>query len=196
MNIQLTPTFLLTAAIVLSVSANGFAQHAHSDIAIGHDAANKIQIEADLDEAIELQPIAPGGLISGYSIDDPGWNVLEVDEPDEGLFSFVGDGSQMRLHVDSLTGDLVVRDPEGGLADIGPFFDLGNDFHKHLLFHSAGAEIGDHFSATFHLSDTGGNLLDSDPFTLRFTVVPEPATLAVFGFFATFLRPGRRRKGR
>ncbi|NLX14075.1 MAG: PEP-CTERM sorting domain-containing protein [Phycisphaerales bacterium] len=66
--------------------------------------------------------------------------------------------------------------------------------HEHMSFYfwlaADGSDIGNEVSVTFSAFDMGGLYTASDPFTLTFVVVPEPASLGllILGGLVTFAR--------
>jgi hypothetical protein len=86
-----------------------------------------------------------------------------------------------------------------GLIDMGPLFNgvpTGNHWHgQHMAFSSPGVydvtfQLVD-LNATNGLAATYGVLADSPTYTLRFTAVPEPASLAAIAPAALLLRRKR-----
>lgn len=195
--------FLLTA-----VGAPAFAQHGHgADPIVGRTAAGKLAIEADLDECFQL-PAIEGSSIPGYAgwaLDDPGFFALDEDEPAEDFFK-LGVGADIRLKCIAIDPALKVRDGEAlgfpvKISAAGHQFTLGDhQLHVHPVWHidsldSSFNPLQTEWHATFTLIDVGTTgYLESDPFTMCFTNVPEPATLSVLALGA--LGALRRRHSR
>jgi len=169
---------------------------AHADIIVGHNAANQIVIEADLDEAYDLMPTSGGLLGTGFLGDDPGFNVLEIDESPEDFFSFVGDGVNIVVNLQSVTPNLTILN---GLAVVGQgsSIALGDDFHEHLDFFAdeSTTSIGDTFFVSFTLSDSSGTLSDSALYTIELTAVPEPTTAMLLSGMGGLTLLRRRARG-
>lgn len=167
------------------------AQAQHTDFEIGRDDAGVLQLEGpeeflDLSQCVLLEP--GDGTYADYHVATvPGWEHLEADEPDEGFFR-LADGHGVGLRrigfplgfgmFDPITGnpilendnDVYVFPLEGGSM---------SDFHIDLIY--AGGPMaapGTQYTARFQLVDQSGitNYAASEPFSLCFQVVPEPAT--------------------
>ncbi len=179
--------------LVACVLTPAIAQAQHSDdIEVGKSAAGRLVVKGDFDEIFELSPIAEGGLIGGWSANEPGLDAIGEDESDEFL-SLLGEGRLIALNIVELSPGLVLRDPLN-LAELTSQTPLPTNLHWHPLFHVEGpANPGDIYTATLYLSDLSAQpLADSDAFTLTFQIVPEPASLALVAMGGLTLLRRRR----
>ena len=196
-------------AILLSLSscvlfgmaaAPVLGQHQHEgDVIIGRSTSSQLLIEADLDEIRPLEAV--NGLLKGWAGEEPGFEALMEDEPDEGFYR-LAPGAQIWLEAISLDPALKVHNPLNPLLVIdspGDQLFLGDhELHDHVIWHVDSLDAGFNplqtvWYGTFKLVDKGTTAYaDSDPFTLGFTNVPEPGTLGLLflGSWAAF----RRRK--
>jgi len=141
----------------------------------------------ELDSAIYPLTFQSGGILTGWASEAPGFSTLDVDDQEfggHGYYSwkdpaYTHGDVDVVLHVDQIDTGLQMLNT----STLQPItsWTLGSDFHTHPTFfvdESVNATAGDVFTATFHLSDNNGSLADSEPFTVQFQVVPEPATAA------------------
>lgn len=160
----------------------------HTDFEVGQDdsAAHTLLVHGDADilsgaEPIELTLQVGGPLDDLYAANEPGWEAVEVSEPDEGLFTLFMP-HQVSLH-------RVTATPGFAMADLffttildtdGSSYEFTQDgaggFHEDLFF--TAPDLGE-YTATFKLTDPSGTHADSEEFTLRFVAVPEPGSLAI-----------------
>lgn len=182
--------WVLAVVGVLGSSAALRAQHHHEgDFEIGQSGAplHQLLLHGDPDilsgeEAIHLLP--GEGLFEGmFAADDPGWIGAEEDEPNEGLYLLLP-GHQVSLKRIGFDAGFSIFDPTSGPileADGDQYlFPLDGEgfIHRHLIFVGDGLE-GDPWSATFQLVDPSGVHAFTEPFTLSFVAVPEPATVSL-----------------
>lgn len=145
--------------------------------------------------------------LQGWNSNLPGFEPLEPADQEfagHGFFSWLADDYpggpvDVRLHLDHLDTGLQVLNP--AMLQPHPFpLTLGSSaFHLHSVFfvdQSRNARIGDVYTATFHLSDANGSPLDSEPFTVQFRVVPEPASLCALPIVALALSTRRAQRSR
>jgi len=192
------PAFLIVSALTLAGVDSARAQHA-GDILVGRTAAGQLAIEADLDEAILLEPVS--GLLRGWTGAEPGYDTLQADEPEEDLFQLAA-GANIFLEIIEVDEGLkfwaaafaALADEAGERVPLG-----GSSLHTHTTFHIDSDVVGTGFlgtlAATLRLVDTGSTgYADSEPFVMTFTNIPEPGSallaLAASGFVLM-----RRRKG-
>lgn len=136
----------------------------------------------------------PGGMWSLESVDEqtvPGWDIHLRREgtslPEQDFFMETPGGLAV-LTADGSTHQLT----KAWLADKNAW-----GFHEHMRFYfwlaADGGDVGNELSVTFSAFDAGRLYAESDPFTLNFAVVPEPASLGILllGVLITFVR--RRR---
>jgi len=197
---------LHAAALLISLAAAQCAaagEHEHTDFAVGRDDAAPIpalHLEGDPDilDGIEKIPLLPGeGELADYFIAQlPGWESAEPGDPD--LLPPLT-GHRIALRRLSFSPGFTMFEPFGLgeiLAADGATFeypaDPGGGFHIDLFFAAPiGDPIGTQYSATFQLTDLAGLHDDSDAFTLRFEVMPEPVSLLLAVFCLT---AGRNRR--
>lgn len=119
--------------------------------------------------------------LSSTSPTQPNWVIeLESITLGAGLYALSEDYQQILDPDNFLLGEPVWEDGEGW------------HFHNHTLFGTSGGNVGDTFTATLRLVDTGGVYQSSDVFTLDFAIVPEPLTAMLFGCGACMLARRKR----
>lgn len=133
----------------------------------------------------------PGGMWSLESVNEqtvPAWDLYLKREgtslPEDDFFMEMPGGRAV-LTTDSATHHLpkTWEDDEAAWG-----------LHEHMRFYfwlaADGSDLGREVSATFSVYDAGGMYAASDPFTLRFSVVPEPAGLGMLlvGGLISFVR--------
>lgn len=207
-----TSTRVCVAAVqMLLMAGAAHAQHQHEgDIIIGVSAGPdaRLCIEMDPDVLSGLEPIellpSSSPSVAGWLGVTPGFEALESDEPDEGFFR-LATGAQVRLVGLDLDPGLFVRAASLGTPirirptpELGSL-DLGDEaLHTHAVWHLDPSAPGFDGSGTqwagkFRLADTGSTgYADSTPFTLHFTVVPEPAAFAALACLASVIVLARR----
>lgn len=193
----------------------GAGDHLRIGYYFGHDASYEAPADPpepatllvdthpwELDEVFyDLAPAT--GLLKGWLGTLPGFEPLLPDEQEfdgHGFYSWLDPAYALApvnavLHLDHIDAGFSILDP----ATLQPLTfpnTLGNsDFHLHAVYFvplSQNATPGQVFNATFHLSDAGGALRDSEPFTVQFRVVPEPGTPALLaGGVLLWKRPRR-----
>ncbi len=178
--------FAILIALVLSAaSVDALAQHGHHDIVIGQDGSGALLAEFDewAPATRELDFVSGLGL-TGFLGDDPGFEALDEDAPDEGIFTLAA-GHAIFFEVVSLTPGFIV-DPLGGALDSpgdSAFLIDDAEDHTHLdwfidALHPDFASTP-YWDVAFKFMDGGTTgYADSAVYTLRF--VPEPATMGLF----------------
>ena len=182
----------LMTAVLGSVTTVAIAQpHNHGDDGIiGIDAAGKLAIEMDLDEAFEFEEFFSGSGLNGYISDEPGFAALGEDEPDEGFFMLGADADihfqlvgasdpEMQVYnpffdVPGLAGGDTFAFGAGNAFDTQPFWFLNTDLPS---FDPAKQE----WSVFFRVVDMGTTgYTDSDVFEIRFAI-PAPTSASLLG---------------
>ena len=176
-------TMYVAVALTAMLATTALAQpHGHEgDLIVGRTGSGQLAIEGDFDEAHLLTPVS--GLIHGWTGDEPGFDHLELDEPDENFYT-LEDGASIYFEV-------VAFEPafKAWKAGAGPYMLPGDTVllgdehvHGHLDWHIDSMDpafdpLQTEWQATFRLIDTGNTTyLPSESYTLTFTNVPEPAT--------------------
>jgi len=145
------------------------------------------------EECIELLP--GDGVFTGLFVEDePSFDTILADEPDEGLFRMFP-GAEIALRRISFDTGFRIFEPvefREILTDDGGFFvfprDSNGDFNIHLI---GGSDHLGMVSATFQFFDLSGQHADSEPFTICFQTVPAPSSLCLV---PVGLLVGRRRR--
>lgn len=129
---------------------------------------------------------------NGWAGEFPGFRTLLVADEElggHGYYSWLNgtrgvETPDLVLYLVSKDADLTILDP-GDLSEITDTHAIGtNTENHHLIYYvdqATGRGIGDTLTATFYLSDINGDYVDSEEFTLQFTVVPEPTSAALLG---------------
>lgn len=179
----------LTLVGTVSVVAPALAHdHQHEgDIIVGRmlGTPDRLAIEADLNEPVLCEPSGYPGL-NGWIKDDPGFEALMENEPDEGFYT-LQPGAQVRLEIVGLDAGIRVWNPDfTQMADaVGEWIDLGDhELHTHMIWHLDSDVLGTGWEgtlhATFKLVDVGSTgYAESETFAMTFTNVPEPATVVM-----------------
>ena len=171
--------FAFVSSSVLHAQHEDEHEHGHADDAvIGFmicvDAAQRLAVEFDGDEVFDLPSV--DGVLLGWAGDEPGFNTLVEDEPDEGFFA-VAAGANVVLEIVSIEPGFKAHTP--GFADIlevpGDTWDIGGaPFDTHPEWHIDPAAEGfddaqETWSVTVRFLDTGTtSYLPSEPFTIQF----------------------------
>lgn len=180
---------LLTCVGAWWVSATLAAtQHHEGDIIVGwtdDDGAEApiaptLAAEFEFDVVQDLPPV--DSFIHGWSDNEPGFDVLDADEPDEHFYMLQA-GVQVYFEVIALTPGLRLYQPGfAGELCVGDQFLLGGaDAHEHPIWHIDSTMPGvdptlNHYDVTFRLLDQGTTgYQPSAAYTLLF--VPEPTAL-------------------
>lgn len=169
--------------------AGAWAGEGHSDFEVAQDGTAAHQLLVGGDPKIlggeELIPLAPvndpfSSLNGWYAAGLPGWEGLEVDEPDEGLFALLlGHGVSLQ-QVGFDPGFAMFDGAENPiLGSNGSTYTFASDpmggFHEDLLFAAEpDVGLGAMFTAMLRVTDFSGLHADSEVYPLRFVTVPEP----------------------
>ena len=185
-------------AVTFGVAVAPVVGHQHEgDVIIGRSGSGRLLFEANLNEIRPLEAV--NGLLKGWAGDEPGFEALMEDEPDEGFYR-LAPGARIWLEAISLDPALKAHNPLNPLLVVdspGDQLFLGDhELHEHVIWHVDSLDAGHNplqtvWYGTFKLVDKGTTAYaDSDPFTLGFTNVPEPGTLGLMflGSWAAFRR--------
>jgi len=186
-------TYLLSALLLGGLTAApAFAggEEPHTDLEVGlAPGTNQLFIAGDDDllagiESIELFP-GSGFFNGGFAEAEPGFEAVEVDEPGEIDAIDTSIAHQISLERVSFSAGFEMYEPPFSqiLSADGMQYQFIQEatesgFHNDLIFANFG-NLGDTFSATYRLVDPSNTYGASDPFTLNFVNVPEPATAAL-----------------
>jgi hypothetical protein len=192
--------FVFAVCAFAGVTASIAVAHDHhheGDFIIGISGGANPQLKFEFDEHVlsgeeyvELMPsLNPG--IPGWLGDAPGFEALESNHADEDFF-MMAPGAQIRLVGLDLDSALFVRAATlGSPVRISPspvlgYLSLGDhELHTHGIWHIDSSATGfDPLQATwsgaFKFVDVGTTAYaDSDPFTIQFIPVPEPASIGL-----------------
>ncbi len=174
------------------------------DVVVGRSGAGQLATEVPVPGPHELPPVNLG--IHGWALADPGLLNLAGDEPGKDFFT-LGAGAIVNLELVSVDPALKVWSEGFGSVLTAPgqsFIVGGSVFDYHPMYHidsddpafDPATEI---YSVMLRLFDSGATgYAPSEPFTLTFTPVPEPATgllfvLGLLGVLGPRKRHGARR---
>lgn len=189
---------LAAAAFLLALPATEVpAQHLHAgDVILGRDTnAAPWSFKVDAPSPTRLLTWQGGNL---WSLDDPGFISLDLDDPGEGHFTLpVNEVTRLQMvgrsHSQSLwklySGSSEVLTNDGATYTF-PW--SSGEIHKHFSFELT-APANDFQDYWFDFKVVGPNGGDSDAFRLNFTTIPEPASAALLALAAgAALFAGRR----
>ncbi len=178
--------------ILCIVSGHAAAQH--TDFVVARDASNTLAMEAPDeriltgDVPIRLERIESGPLAGFYALNQPGWESIEADEPDEGLFLLQ---TPHRVALKRLTWEPGFQMFDAALQPIlendGDTYEFAQGppgaIHTDLFFalESGSFSIRDEVVGTFQLVDLQSTHTASDPFTLRLRVPLNAPAVSTWG---------------
>lgn len=191
---NMRPAHLVVLASLFACAGTALAQHHHEgDLVVGRTSAGQLRIEFDFDEPIALPPV--DGLLKGWARDDPGFDHLEADEPDED-FLMLGSGAHIRFDVVSFAPAFQAWTPGFAAALRNPgdsyVFPDGELLHGHLNWHIDALDprfepTAGPWTASFRLIDVGTTgYSPSDVYTFMFA--PEPSAVALVALGALLVR--------
>lgn len=159
------------------IASTAFAQHA-DDLWIGVSADGQLRLSPQgFDPATDIVRLPPAtGLFQGFSSNDPGFDDVEADDPENGVFRFEP-GHAIGVEVLALDPALVIWNTGLSRFDVGQIAPLGTTnagIHTHLIWHINSRPPAPYdplrtvWRATLRLVDTAGDYAASEPFTLYF----------------------------
>ena len=173
-------SIVVLAGIAASAVTAAIARAQHSDFVVARDAFNKLAVESpdssllNGQRAIIVELVDAGPLAGYYASNQPGWESIEADEPDEGLFMLAA-GHRIALRRVSWDAGFEMFETSFSpiLSADGSNYEFPHvtpgEFHEDLFFAMSDATFiaGDEVTGQFRLVDLSGTYSDSDPFTLR-----------------------------
>lgn len=182
-------TISLSVVVILLTAARPVLAHEHEgDLVVGRSGENRLQVEFDFAPPIALPAV--NGLLKGWALDDPGFDHLESDEPEEDFYA-LGDGAQIRFDVVLFWPAFKAWSP--GFATVlqssgdSYVFPDGNLLHGHLDWHIDSQDpqfdpAAGPWMASFRLVDIGTTgYSPSEVYTFTFTPEPSCGALLALG---------------
>ncbi|HPF41344.1 MAG TPA: hypothetical protein P5081_20530 [Phycisphaerae bacterium] len=169
---------LISAIIVLAIAIqSASAQHA-GDVWVGRTSAGQLDAGGFIDVGVGFYLAPSGGLFPGWSDNDPGFDRVINDDPENDLYS-LATGAQIRLEVVAFDPALRAVDTSFNILDTpGEQTILGGaTLHTHLTWNiNVNDPMFDDqeyvWEAKFRFVDTGSTgYVTSDDISLRFTNV-------------------------
>lgn len=152
------------------------AATAHDTLAVGRSATNQLMVVPHFENDPLPLPESVFQKFEGYAAPDPGFEAIETEDLDAGLFPM---SSAANVQLILLAADDGIQ-LYNGLTPmtVGESMTFGNPiFHVHPIWNALpGTVPGQLYHMTFRLHDSEGIYTDSEEFTLVFSPVPEPAT--------------------
>jgi hypothetical protein len=172
--IQTKVLAFVSVILVSALPGRAGDPHEHGgDLSVFRDGSGQLAIEFDFAETLPLEFVT--GLLNGCTLDSPGFNSPDFDEPDENLFQ-LSPNADIVFEVVSIDAGLKVHTP--GFADIldapGDQWVIGPPaFDTHPVWHidsdEPGFDPGAVYSIRFKLLDLGSTAyLESEVYTLQF----------------------------
>lgn len=168
---------LSAVACLLGGTAPVAAQFHQGDLGVARTSAGKLRVVGWSGDPVLLPPV--NGLLVGWADNDPGFDRIDVDVPEEDVFR-LQTGTQIRLEAEMVSGAFKVwaANLASQIDSAGQSLPLGDhNLHTHLVWHidstdplfQSGQSV---WTATFRLIDTGTTqYTPSDPFEMTFTNV-------------------------
>lgn len=189
---------IMSTAAMLALAVPSFADPHEGDVFIGWTdfgiAGGPRHLAVEYDDFGTNMPLpAINGLLQGWAGDEPGFEALDADEPDEDFYT-LPDGALIAIEILSVdTGFKIWKPGLAGLLLAGDTFTLGgNNLHAHLDWHIDSSVPGvnpelNAYGFSFRLLDLGTTgLLASPEYALAF--VPEPTSLLLLALAAGLIR--------
>jgi hypothetical protein len=158
---------------------DGFGEHGHEDMLIASTAAGggQLTIEYDFTQAVETSESATIGGTVLFSATDPGFAVLEEDEPDEGLFVIPEEGVSITVEVTAVDEGASMKLGDAILDAVGESAVLGashEELHVHPEWGLALPEgVVEDRTIAFKLTTDAPEFEESESFTVTLTPVEE-----------------------
>jgi hypothetical protein len=149
------------------------------DVLLGQNSAGQLQVRIESTQPLELPPsIFPG--ISGYATGLLGFHSAALDEPTNDFFQLSTE-ADFRFVLLTNDPDMEVWNDHGSaFMTNGQMFFVGQaPFDTHPVWNLLAGSPGVAYSLTLQFRDLNGIYPDSAPFTLSFTVAPNPGPYAL-----------------
>mgnify|MGYP001210713450 CR=1 FL=1 len=163
----------LTVALIAITSVSAVS-YAHDEVLIGHDGEGNMAVHAHVNMPV-LLPLMAFEEVPGFASPDPGLVADPKYDEKKHILPLPGTARVQAI--------ITAADPflgvwiGGGFAQLGVPFDLGiAPFHFHPLWNvPPDGPIG-LYQLDIVFRDGNGGFADSEPVTLIFETIPEPAT--------------------
>jgi hypothetical protein len=151
----------------------------HGDILIASSApgGGTLVADYDFDQAVEVAPAGGFEDILLFTATDPGWMMLEEDEPGEGVF-VLNSGTAVSLEVTAITPGVSLLFDKVRVSQMGEALLLGEtpELHGHGVFQVAvpdGDDLEQDFLLGFRLTTDSPEYASSPGYTLRLRIVED-----------------------
>lgn len=168
--------FTIALAVAALVADRSFAGQDEGDIFPARTSAGQLTFTG-FDPANEIVLLPYSEFFNVWSLDEPGFDALGMDVPEEDLYTLES-GVQVRIEAVSLDPAFYAASDKGIIEQPGDRLILGGaNLHIHLNWIVSGNDPGFDplkvlWRATFKLVDTGSTgYADSEPFTFHFAIV-------------------------